>query len=88
MVLTGSIRRPKRDPIARSVRSLKGISMTSVVPNEYANEHSGDVVNAGMSRHGVIRAAGAGALALGLGGATLTAAAAPAVASTRKGSHE
>src|SRR5688572_12970510 len=52
----------------------------SSMPNESANEYFGDVVNAGMSRRGVVRAAGAGALALGLGGATLTAAAAPAVA--------
>src|SRR4051794_866358 len=51
------------------------------MPDESANEFFGDVVNAGMSRRGVVRAAGAGALALGLGGATLTAAGAPAVAS-------
>lgn len=57
--------------------------MKPMRPKEPANEHAGDVGNAGMSRRGVIRAAGAGALALGLGGATLTAAAAPAAASQK-----
>jgi len=58
--------------------------MTSVAPNEPANEHSGEAVGAGVSRRSVIRAAGAGALALGLGGAALTGAPG-ASAATRKG---
>ncbi|HEV3291363.1 MAG TPA: alpha/beta fold hydrolase, partial [Streptosporangiaceae bacterium] len=58
--------------------------MTSVAPNEPANEHSGEAVSAGVSRRSVIRAAGAGALALGLGGAALTGAPG-ASAATRKG---
>jgi pimeloyl-ACP methyl ester carboxylesterase len=58
--------------------------MTSKAPDEPAKEHSADEVNAGMSRRGVIRAAGAGALALGLSGAT-GAAAQAASAATRKG---
>jgi pimeloyl-ACP methyl ester carboxylesterase len=55
--------------------------MTSVAPNEPANEHSADAGSAGMSRRGVIRTVGAGALALGLGGAAAPAAG----AATRKG---
>jgi hypothetical protein len=43
--------------------------MTSVVPNDPANEHSTEAGSAGMSRRGVIRTVGAGALALGLGAA-------------------
>ena len=48
--------------------------MTSEGPDEPASEHSEDLVNAGITRRGVVRAAGAGALALGLSGATATAA--------------
>jgi pimeloyl-ACP methyl ester carboxylesterase len=55
--------------------------MTSVAPDEFANDARGDLVNPPISRRGVVRAAGAGALALGLGGATLTGTAAPAAAS-------
>ena len=55
--------------------------------DESANEFFGDVVNAGMSRRGVVRAAGVGALVLGLGGATRTATAAPAVASDASSTH-
>ena len=58
--------------------------MTAEVPNEPANEHSGEAVEAGMSRRGVFRAAGASALALSLGGAT-GAAAQAASAAARKG---
>ena len=58
--------------------------MTSEAPNEPAKELSEDEVNAGITRRGVVRAAGAGALALGLGGAT-GAAAQAASAATRKG---
>jgi pimeloyl-ACP methyl ester carboxylesterase len=47
---------------------------------ESANKYIGDVINAGMSRRGVVRAAGAGVLSLGLGGAMLAATAAPAAA--------
>jgi pimeloyl-ACP methyl ester carboxylesterase len=57
------------------------------MPDGSASEFFGDVVNAGMSRRGVVRAAGAGALALGLGGATLTATAAPAAASDASSTH-
>ena len=57
--------------------------MTSMGPKESANEHAGDVDNAGMSRRGVIRTAGAGALALGLGGALTACSSAPAVASQK-----
>jgi pimeloyl-ACP methyl ester carboxylesterase len=59
--------------------------MTSEGPDEPASEHSEDVVNAGITRRGVVRAAGAGALALGLGGAT-AAAAQTASAATRRAS--
>jgi hypothetical protein len=59
--------------------------MTPVVPNEPANERSADVVNAGISRRGVIRAAGPGALALGLSGAAAAAQAASAAARTSPG---
>jgi hypothetical protein len=59
--------------------------MTSEGPDEPANEHSEDVVNAGITRRGVVRAASAGALALGLGGATAPAAQ-TASAATRKAS--
>ena len=55
--------------------------------DESANEFFGDVVNAGMSRRGVVRVAGVGALVLGLGGATRTATAAPAVASDASSTH-
>jgi len=55
--------------------------MTSVIPNQSADEHSEDT--AGMSRRGVIRAVGAGALAFGLGGTALSAAAPAASAATR-----
>src|ERR1700756_5093212 len=48
--------------------------MTSEVPNEPAKEHPADEVAPGITRRGVIRAAGAGALALGLSGATGAAA--------------
>src|SRR3954452_9089331 len=40
------------------------------VPNESDNPYLGDVVNAGISRRGVVRAGTVGALVLGLGGAT------------------
>ena len=59
--------------------------MTSKGPNEPAGEHSEDVVKAGKTRRGVVRAAGAGALALGLGGATAAAAQA-STAAARKAS--
>ena len=58
--------------------------MTSEVPDEPADQHSEDWVSAGITRRGLVSAAGAGALALGLGGAT--AAAQAASAATRKGS--
>jgi len=58
--------------------------MTSEVPSEPADQHSEDAANAGITRRGVVRAAGAGALALGLGGAT-AAAAQTASAAARKG---
>ena len=58
--------------------------MTSQVPNEPANQPSEDAASGGITRRGVVRAAGAGALALGLGGATV-AAAQSASAATRKG---
>ena len=58
--------------------------MTSEVPNEPANQPSEDAASAGITRRGVVRAAGAGALTLGLGGVT-AAAAQPASAATRKG---
>jgi pimeloyl-ACP methyl ester carboxylesterase len=48
--------------------------MTSEGPDEPASEHSKDLVNAGITRRGVVRAAGAGALALGLSGAAAAAA--------------
>jgi pimeloyl-ACP methyl ester carboxylesterase len=44
------------------------------------NGYSAAIVDSGMSRRDVVRAAGAGALALGLGGGTLAANAAPAAA--------
>jgi secreted PhoX family phosphatase len=50
------------------------------VPNESDNPYLGDVVNAGMSRRGVVRAGAVGALVLGFGGAAATAAS-PALAS-------
>jgi hypothetical protein len=59
--------------------------MTSQGPDEPASEHSEDLVKAGITRRGVVRAAGAGALALGLGGATAAAAQA-STAATRKAS--
>jgi hypothetical protein len=59
--------------------------MTSEGPDEPADEHSEAVVNAGITRCGVVRAADAGALALGLGGAAAAAAQA-ASAATRKAS--
>ncbi|WP_430791877.1 PhoX family protein [Actinoplanes sp. G11-F43] len=43
------------------------------VPNESANPYLGDVVNAEMSRRGVIAAGAAGAMVLGFGGSTLAA---------------
>ena len=55
--------------------------------DESANEFFADVVNAGMSRRGVVRAAGVGALVLGLGGATQTTTGAPAVASDASSTH-
>ena len=57
--------------------------MTSEVLNEPANQDSADEVAPGITRRGVVRAAGAGALALGLSGAT-AAAAQSASAATRK----
>jgi hypothetical protein len=51
--------------------------------DEPAREHSEDLVNAGITRRGLVRAAGAGALALGLSGATAAAAQA-STAATRK----
>jgi secreted PhoX family phosphatase len=51
------------------------------VPNSSANPYLGDIVNAEMSRRGVVQAGAAGALVLGLGGALVgasPAAAAPA----------
>ncbi|MEV0895559.1 PhoX family phosphatase [Actinoplanes sp. NPDC049802] len=49
------------------------------VPNESANPYLGDVVNAEMSRRGVVRAGAVGAMVLGFGGTAL-AAAGPAAA--------
>ncbi|GGN97007.1 hypothetical protein GCM10010112_88810 [Actinoplanes lobatus] len=49
------------------------------VPNESANPYLGDVVNAEMSRRGVVRAGAVGAMVLGFGGSAL-AAAGPAAA--------
>src|SRR5690349_21458563 len=43
------------------------------MPQESANENSGDEVNARMSRRHVLRVAGTGTLGLGLGGVALTA---------------
>jgi len=57
--------------------------MTSEGPDEPASEHSEDAVNAGITRRGVVRAAGAGALALGLSGATAAAAQAASAATRR-----
>ncbi|GAA4957300.1 PhoX family protein [Actinoplanes utahensis] len=48
-------------------------------PNESANPYLGDVVNAEMSRRGVVRAGAVGAMVLGFGGSAL-AAAGPAAA--------
>jgi pimeloyl-ACP methyl ester carboxylesterase len=57
--------------------------MTSEGPDEPASEHSEDLVNAGITRRGVVRAAGAGALALGLSGATAAAAQASTAATLK-----
>ncbi|GID28950.1 PhoX family protein [Paractinoplanes brasiliensis] len=54
------------------------------VPNRSDNTYLGDVVNASMSRRGVMRAGAAGALVLGLSG-TAAATATPAVAAPRTG---
>lgn len=43
------------------------------VPNESGNPYLGDVVNAGFSRRGVVRAGAVGALVLGLGGSVAVA---------------
>jgi len=58
--------------------------MTSEVSSEPAGQRSEEVGSAGISRRGVVRAAGAGALALGLSGATAAAAQAASPA-TRTG---
>src|SRR5689334_5171824 len=58
--------------------------MTSEVPNEPAKEHSADEVAPGITRRGVVRAAGAGALALGLSGATGAAAQAASAATGKR----
>jgi secreted PhoX family phosphatase len=49
------------------------------VPNQSGNPYLGEIVNAAMSRRGVVRAGAAGALVLGFGGAA-AAAASPAAA--------
>ncbi|MDI6100963.1 PhoX family phosphatase [Actinoplanes sp. NEAU-A12] len=54
------------------------------VPNESANPYIGDVVNAEMTRRGVVRAGAVGAMVLGFGGSAL-AAAAPAAAAPAAG---
>ena len=57
--------------------------MTSTAPVEPAGGRAGEAASAGMTRRGVMRAAGGGALALGLGNAALTGAAPAAGAATR-----
>ncbi|GIF14473.1 hypothetical protein FHX34_103346 [Actinoplanes teichomyceticus] len=49
-------------------------------PNESANPYLGDVVNAEMSRRGVVRAGAVGAMVLGFGGAAVAGLASPAAA--------
>ncbi|BCJ40714.1 hypothetical protein GCM10010168_72980 [Actinoplanes ianthinogenes] len=49
-------------------------------PNESANGYLGDVVNAAMSRRGVMRAGAVGGMVLGFGGAATAALAGPAAA--------
>jgi secreted PhoX family phosphatase len=56
-------------------------------PNESDNPYFGDVVNAEMSRRGLVRAGAAGALVLGFAGAGL-AGAAPAAAESSTGSAD
>jgi len=61
--------------------------MTSEVSSEPVGQRSAEAGSAGISRRGVVRAAGAGALALGLSGATAAAAqAASAATRTAPGS--
>jgi pimeloyl-ACP methyl ester carboxylesterase len=57
--------------------------MTSELSSEPAKEHSAEGVNPGITRRGVVRAAGAGALALGLSGATGAAAQAASAATSK-----
>ncbi|MEU4222162.1 phosphatase, partial [Actinoplanes sp. NPDC026623] len=55
-----------RDPMTCLYRC--GNACDHPVPNESANPYLGDVVNAEISRRGVVRAGAVGALVLGLGG--------------------
>src|SRR5436305_5445685 len=74
-------------PASFRAKAVRSCERRSAMSDESANEFFGDVVNAGMSRRGVVRVAGVGALVLGLGGATRTATAAPAVASDASSTH-
>ncbi|GGN17675.1 hypothetical protein FHR83_004191 [Actinoplanes campanulatus] len=57
------------------------------VPNESANPYLGDVVNAEMSRRGVVRAGAVGAMVLGFGGSALAAAGPAAAAPVETARH-
>ncbi|WP_045741781.1 PhoX family protein [Actinoplanes rectilineatus] len=57
------------------------------VPNTSDNDYLGDVVNAGMSRRGVIRAGAVGGMVLGFGGALTSSAPALAGGTSHGGSH-
>src|SRR5437868_5725205 len=74
-------------PASFRAKVVRSCERRSAMSDESANEFFADVVNAGMSRRGVVRAAGVGALVLGLGGATQTTTGAPAVASDASSTH-
>ncbi|TYC00819.1 PhoX family phosphatase [Micromonospora sp. WP24] len=89
--LLGATRHGSRDAMTCLYRC--GNACDHPVPNTSENEYFGDVVNAEVSRRGVVRAGAVGALVLGFGGAAAgalagaapAAAAAPTAAPTAAG---
>lgn len=78
--LLGATRHGSRDAMTCLYRC--GNACDHPVPNTSDNAYFGDVVNAEVSRRGVVRAGAVGALVLGFGGAVAGAAPAAAAPAT------
>src|SRR5688500_12898221 len=79
-LLRGSTHHTSRDAMTCLYRC--GNACDHPIPNQSGNPYLGDVINAGMSRRGLVRAGAVGALVLSVGAPAAPAAAAETAGAT------